>query len=143
MGSRSQYGPAAGAKGGPAPRLAAMDVPDFLRLDKGELHHLLALLRDPLLTHVYFVLVANSVFKTGEFLGTYARLMDLCTPPAPERGRRRPGPTYKQLRRVVDDLVRFKLARRGEFNESQGQLRLHLQPRSGNKPAPARSAGRV
>lgn len=146
MRARSQYGPAAGAPGGAAPRLAKLHTPQFLRLDQGELQTLLDVLRDPLVTQVFLLMQAFSDFRTGEFLGTYARLMDLCTPPAPERGRRRSGPTYKQLRRAVDDLVAIGLARRGESNESQGQLRVYLPPRDRtvrSKPSPARSQGRV
>lgn len=142
MGARSQYGPAAGAKGGAAPRLAALDVPSYIRLDKAELHCLFAMLRDPLVGHVYLLLCMNSVFATGEFLGSYARLMDLCTPPEPEKGRRRPGPTYKQLRRAVDDLVAIGLAFRGQHNAEQGQLRIFIKPRD-TRAAPKKSAGRV
>lgn len=142
----TRHGPAAGAPGGAQPRLAKLHTPDYLRLDKGELHTLLDMLRDPLVTHVFALLQAFSDFKTGEFLGTYARLMDLCTPPAPERGKRRAGPTYKQLRRVVDDLVAIGMAARGETNETQGQLRLYLAPRASggqSKLSSARSKGRV
>lgn len=142
----TKHGPAAGSPGGAAPRLAKLHVPQYLRLDQGELQTTLDVLRDPLVTHVFLLMQAFSDFKTGEFHGTYARLMDLCTPPAPERGRRRPAPSYKQLRRAVDDLVAIGMARRGETNESQGQLRVYLAPRDRNAKStatPTRSQGRV
>lgn len=143
---RAKHGPAAGSPGGAAPRLAKLHTPQFLRFDQGELQTLLDVLRDPLVTHVFALMQAFSDFRTGEFLGSYARLMDLCTPPAPERGRRRPAPTYRQLRRAVDDLVAIGLARRGESNESQGQLRVYLPPRdrsAQSKVTPTRLTGRV
>lgn len=142
----TRHGPAAGAPGGAPPRLAKLHTPEYLRLDKGELSTVLDMLRDPLVSHVFLLLQAFSDFSTGEFLGTYARLMDLCTPPEPERGKRREGPSYKQLRRAVDDLVAVGMAARGETNETQGQLRLYLAPRASNgksKLSSARSKGRV
>lgn len=109
---------------------ATFFVPEFLRLEKYELGSLLHVLRDPLATHVFLLLQAHSDFKTGEFLGGYHRLMELCTPPQPERGPRRPGPSYWQLRRVIDDLIKLALAKRDETqNALQGQLRLQLTPR--------------
>lgn len=129
MGARSQYGPAAGAKGGAKPRLAALRVPSFIRLDAGELAALYDVFRDPLVSHVFTLLAIGADFTSGELLTTYARLMDLCTPPRPQNGPRRPGPSYKQLRRAIDDLVATGLVVRGDFNESQGQLRLYITPR--------------
>ena len=109
---------------------ATLFVPEFLRLEKYELQSLLHVLRDPLATHVFLLLQAHSDFKSGEFLGGYHRLMELCTPPQPERGRRRPGPSYQQLRRVIDDLIALALAKRdASANALQGQLRLQLTPR--------------
>lgn len=132
--------PAAGAKGGPAPLPAGLQVPAFLRLEGDELHAVLNVLRDPLVGHLYLLLLVQMRFTNGEFLASYARLMKLCTPPQPERGRRRPGPTYKQLRRAVDDLEAAGLVRRAEGNEAQGQLRLYLTPRkNAQKPALAYS----
>lgn len=116
---------------------ATLFVPEFLRLEQREINTLLHVLRDPLTTHVFLLLQAHSDFKTGEFLGGYHRLMELCTPPIPERGQRRPGPSYWQLRRVVDDLIKFALAARDATqNALQGQLRLQLTPRE-RKAAPA------
>ncbi|HNJ44833.1 MAG TPA: hypothetical protein PLA33_01765 [Ottowia sp.] len=127
--ARSQYGPAAGAPGGAEPRLAALHTPQFLRLEAVELVILLNVLRDPLAVHLYLLLLAQMRYTEGHFLGTYARLMDLMTPPAPERGRRRGGPTYKRVRDALADLVEAGLVRRDERNESQGQLRLWLAAR--------------
>lgn len=127
---------------------ATLLVPKFLRFERNELQSLYHVLRDPLVTHVYGLLMLHTDFKTGEFLGGYKRLMELCTPPQPERGRRRPGPSYWQLRRVVEDLLthlsqhygedgqptlRAPLARRdARANAAQGQLRIHLIPREKN-----------
>lgn len=69
----------------------------------------------------------HSVFETGEFLGSYAGLMELCTPPQPERGKRRPGPSMKVLRRSIDDLVAHGVLERGLKNLEQGQLRLFVK----------------
>lgn len=109
---------------------ATLLVPEFIRLVKGELHSLLHVLRDPLSTQIYLLLLAHTDFTSGEFLGGYHRLMELCTPPIPERGRRRPGPSYWQVRRVVDDLIKQGLVwRNAASNEAQGQLRLKIVPR--------------
>jgi hypothetical protein len=109
---------------------ATLFVPDFIRLERNELGQLLHVLRDPLTTHVYMLLLVHTDFKTGEFLGGYHRLMELCTPPQPERGRRRAGPSMWQLRRVIDDLVSAVLVwRNARQNAAQGQLRLKVIPR--------------
>jgi len=116
---------------------AALRVPEFLRLEQGELESLLHVLRDPLATQIYMLLLAHADFKTGEFLGGYHRLMELCTPPIPERGRRRPGPSYWQVRRVVDDLIKVHhVWRNAASNEAQGQLRLKVTPRDKNSATP-------
>lgn len=127
--ARSQFGPAAGASGGAAPRLAALRLPGFMRLEGTELVTLLHVLRDPLAVHLYLLLLVQMQYAEGHFLGTYARLMDLMTPPTPDRGRRRPGPTYKQLRNALDALVSCGMVRRDDQNETQGQLRLWLATR--------------
>lgn len=116
--------PAAGASGGRAPLPATYFVPRFLHIDSPELDVLFHQLRDPLCTQLYMLILGHSVFDTGEFLGGYARLMDLCTPPQPERGKRRPSPSMKVMRRSIDDLVRFGLLQRGAKNQEQGELRL-------------------
>lgn len=137
---RQRNAPAAGASGGRAPLLAHLETPAFMRLDGAELVTLLQVLRDPLAVHLYLLLLVQMRFTEGEFLSSYARLMELMTPPTPERGRRRVGPTYKQLRRALDDLVATGLVNRGSDNQSQGQLRLHLQPRkTPTKPSNAKT----
>lgn len=134
--TRSQYGPAAGTPRGAAPRLAGMRAPDFIRLDQLELQTLLHVLRDSTALHLFVLLVAHADFTTGELLSTYARFMDLMTPPQPERGPRLKGPTYAQLRRAVDLLEAHGLVRRGEGNQAQGQLRLYVDPRDKRKATP-------
>lgn len=131
---------AAGTKHGPSPLPATLHAPDFLRLTRDELQSLLNKLRDPIALHTYMLLLTQMVYTEGEFLGGYARLMELMTPPAPERGKRREGPTYKQVRRAVDDLIAVGLVTRGDKNEEQGQLRLFMAPRGKPKAAPVRAA---
>lgn len=116
---------------------AKLFVPEFLRLEHSEIARVLDQLRDPLATHVFMLLLCETDFKTGEYNGGYHRLMELSTPPQPERGKRRPGPSYWQLRRVVDDLIAIALAQRdARQNALQGQLRLKLTPRE-RKAMPA------
>ena len=136
MGLRSQYGPAAGASGGREPLETTLYVPDFLRLDRAELFTLLQQIREPLVSHVFLLVLANCVFETGEFLGSYARLISLSTPEREGPGRKVIRPTMKQMRRAVDVLVDMHLLRRGLKNEEQGQLRLRATPRKeARKPA--------
>jgi hypothetical protein len=118
--------PAAGASGGPAPLPATYFVPEFIRLDRYELDAIYHRLRDPLAGHLYLLIAGHCVFSTGEFLGNYARLMELCTPPQPERGPRRKGPSLEMVRRALRDLEAVGLVTRGEDNQAQGQLRLWL-----------------
>lgn len=127
--------PAAGASGGRAPYPAAIHVPDFMRLEGHELVSLLQVLRDPLAVHLYLLLLTQMQYTSGEFLSSYARLMELMTPPTPERGRRRSGPSYKQVRTALQALVSVDLVRRGRDNEAQGQLRLRLASRARPKAA--------
>lgn len=101
-----------------------------MRLEGTELVTLLQVLRDPLAVHLYLLLLVQMKFTEGHFLSTYARLMELMTPPTPERGRRRCGPSYKQVRLALDALVSVDLVRRGSDNESQGQLRLRMAART-------------
>ena len=122
---------------------ATLYVPEFLRLERYEIGTLLNVLRDPLTTHAYLLMLAHADFETGEFLGGYHRLQELCTPPQPERGARMAGPTYKQLRRVVDDLIALALVTRDAMqNALQGQLRLHLAARK-KKSTSEQLGGRV
>ena len=121
--------PAAGASGGRAPYPAAIHTPDFMRLEGAELVTLLQVLRDPLAVHLFLLLLVQMQYTSGEFLSSYARLIELMTPPTPERGRRRSGPTYKQVRNALAALISVDLVRRGSDNEAQGQLRLKLAAR--------------
>lgn len=101
-----------------------------MRLEGTELVTLLQVLRDPLAVHLYLLLLVQMQFTEGHFLSTYARLMELMTPPRPERGMRRLGPSYKQVRNALAALVSVGLVRRGNDNEAQGQLRLWLASRA-------------
>lgn len=127
------YRPAAGASGGPAPLPTDFHAPEFLRLDRAELVTLLQRIRDPLAVHVYLLVLGYGVFETGEFLGSYARLQELCRPPQPPRGQWRRGPSMKALRNAVTRLVDAHLLVRGSTNEAQGQLRLRAYPRKTKK----------
>lgn len=140
----SKNPPAAGASGGRAPLPATYFPARYLHTDQAELAALFNQLRDPLCTHLYLLIEGHSVFDTGEFLGSYAALMELCTPPQPERGRRRPGPTMRVLRRAVDDLVAMGMLERGKTNQEHGQLRLFITklPKQ-NSATPIRKEGRV
>lgn len=122
--------PAAGASGGRDPLPAAIHLPDFMRLEGLELVTLLHVLRDPLAVHLYLLLLTQMQYTSGIFLSSYARLMELMTPPKPERGRRMAGPTYKQVRRALDSLIACKLVQRSSKNMEQGQLRLRLASRA-------------
>ncbi len=122
---------------------AGVFLPDFLRLEKRELHSLLNTLRDPLTVHLYLVLLAHADFERGDLLTNYARLRVLMTPPQPERGKRLPAPTLKQVRRAVDWLIAVNLVKRdAEENAAQGLLKLRVRPRA-KKPASKSKAGRV
>lgn len=131
---------AAGTTKGPAPLPATLHAPDFLRLEKTELQALLNKLRSPLALHTYMLLLTQMRYTDGEFLGGYARLIELMTPPAPERGKRMPAPSMWDVRKAVADLIALGLVTRGEKNEEQGQLRLFMAPRGKPKAAPIRPA---
>jgi hypothetical protein len=130
---------ASGTSKGPAPLPATLHAPAFLRLQHDELQTLLNKLRSPLALHTYLLLLTQMRYTDGEFLGGYARLMELMTPPAPERGRRREGPTYKQVRTAVADLITVGLVTRGEHNEAQGELRLFMTPRGNDNQRPTKA----
>jgi len=129
--------PAAGSSGGRDPLPAGIHLPDFMRLEQHELVTLLHVLRDPLAAHLYLLLLTQMQYTSGIFLSSYARLMELMTPPKPERGRRLPGPTYKQVRRALQSLVDCKLVQRSAKNAEQGQLRLRLASRAKPKKTQA------
>ena len=96
-------------------------------MEAPELNLFFNVLRDPLCFQLYMLIRSHSVFETGEFLGSYAGLIELCTPPQPERGKRRPGPSMKVMRRSIDDLVRHGTMERGCKNLEQGRLRLFVK----------------
>lgn len=125
--SRAKFGPAAGTPQGPEPLPATFFPPQFARLNDEELRTLLHAERDSNLLHVYLLLRTGCDFTSGHMLTTYARLIELMTPPQPERGRRREGPTYKQLRTALDTLEAHDMIRRDlGSNAAQGQLRLYV-----------------
>lgn len=110
-------------------RIAGLRTPDFLWLNMQELNVLYNVLRHPLAAALYMLIVIHSDFSSGECLSNYARLIELLTPPAPERGNRMRAPTLSQVRRALDDLIACGLVRRGLKNLEQGQLRLKVTPR--------------
>lgn len=122
---------------------ATLFIPTFLTQDKRELHQLLNVLRDPLCTHLYGVLLAHSDFDRGTVSTSYAALRVYTTPPAPERGKRLPAPTLKQVRRAIDWLIEAGLVKRdAEENAAQGILKLRVRPRT-KKRASKTKEGRV
>ncbi|MDZ7939277.1 MAG: hypothetical protein U5M53_13785 [Rhodoferax sp.] len=97
-----------------------------------ELNVLFHKLRNGLYTQVFCLLVIHSDFKTGEVLTNYARLADLCSPPAREKGGRGKGPTERQIRYAVEQLIEQKIVKRNaQKNEAQGMLRLYVRKRTG------------
>jgi hypothetical protein len=99
--------------------------PDSLRLERDELRRLFTEC-DALPTHVYIVLLVLAG-ASGQVDTTYAALIARCTPPQPERGPRRPGPSHDRMRRAVDQLERAGLVERDRgANASQGRLRLRI-----------------
>lgn len=107
-------------------------TPDFMVLHKVEMKVLFNDLRNGLYTQLLLLLVIHSDFKTGEVLTNYARLADLCSPPKREKGGRGKGPTERQIRYAIEQLVAAKLVtRNAEKNESQGMLRLFVMARQG------------
>lgn len=120
---------------------ATIFAPEFLRLQRHELAALLNVLRSPLATQIYLILVSQADFKTGWALVSYARLIELCTAPQPERGRRPAGPSLIQTRRAVDALIAAGIVKRNaEKNAHQGMLHLQIRPRTKPvraKPRPA------
>lgn len=126
--ARSHYGPAAGASGGAPVRDAEIWLPEFLRFDRAEMVPVIGTGCRTTIA-LYWLVVAHSDFSSGEFLGGYARLIALLTPPAPRRGPRPAGPTMWEVRKAVDNLVKLHVLRRGTTNAEQGQLRLFCHPR--------------
>lgn len=128
------------------PLPATIFTPDFVSLDGVELRPLLNQLRDPLCIHLFFLLVTQADFKTGQLLTNYARLIELCTPPQPERGRRMAGPTLKEVRRALDWLEGCNLVKRDKAeNAAQGLLKLTIRSRTKliQKRSSVRKEGRV
>lgn len=113
------------------PYAATIFAPEFLRLQDIELNPLLNVLRNPLATQIYLILLAQADFKTGWALVSYARLMELCRPPQPERGQWAKGPSLKQVRNAVDQLISVRIVKRNaEKNAAQGMLHLQVRPRT-------------
>lgn len=124
------------------PLPATLFAPEFIRFDQVELQQLLNKLRDPITVHLYFLICTQCSFKTGELITNYPRLIELCTPPAPERGRRIAGPSLEQLRRAIRWLVEARLVvRDATANEAQGTLRLRVRPRDAKPRTKAKTTG--
>lgn len=112
------------------PLPAGIFLPEFIALQKGEMKILFNDLRSMLYTKIYMLLVIHSDFATGEVLTNYARLEELCTPPRREKGGRGKGPTERQIRYAVEQLILYGLVKRNaEKNEAQGMLRLFVRKR--------------
>lgn len=112
------------------PLPATLHAPEFLRFEHVELQALLNKLRDPLATQLFLLIVTQADFATGELQTNYARLIELCTPPQPERGKRMPAPSLWQVRRALDWLIEARLVKRDAArNEAQGTLRLYVRRR--------------
>jgi hypothetical protein len=125
---RSQYGPAAGTKGGAAIKLSLLNPPEVLVTRRDELMALRRL-SDYAVRGLYDALCELSDFETGEVFrdACYQELMAFGTPPRPERGRPRRGPTYDEMRRMLADLESVGLVKRSSaFNEAQGRLLMVL-----------------
>lgn len=91
---------------------------------------LLNVLRNPLATHLFFMLVSESAFDSGKVYTNYARLQMLCTDPTPERGRKRAPATLKQVRNALDALQEYNLIKRNlAHNQAQGTLEISLRKR--------------
>ncbi len=106
-------------------------VPAFAVLHKHELKVLFNDLRWDRAAQVFVLLVLHSDFTTGAIPPTsYARLIDLCTPPTREKGGRAKGPTLKQMRYVIEQLIACGLVKRNASkNAAQGELRLFVRKR--------------
>lgn len=117
-------------------------APEYIRFDQVELSKLLNQLRDPLCIALYFLIVTQANFTTGELVTNYPRLIELCTPPAPERGRRLPAPSLEQVRRAMRWLENARLlVRDKDGNEAQGILRLRVRRRDAVARLKAKATG--
>jgi hypothetical protein len=144
--TRSQYGPAAGAKGGatvlPMPRQYA---PEFLTFTHAELEALWNKAGNGLAERLYPRLAGRAAFKgprkgwvesaTGHPL-TYAHLQAVLRPPKPEKGQWPLGPSLKQIRTALDALEAAGLiVRDRNRNQAQGLLQLFLPHRADGSAA--------
>jgi hypothetical protein len=130
--SRSQYGPAAGTRQGATPKLSLINPPDVLALRRDEMEALRKL-SDYTTRGFYEALCEIADFETGEVHrdANYAELIAFGTPPRPQQGPRRAGPTYEQIRRMLRDLEAVGLVKRhSEFNAAQGRLLMMLPLRA-------------
>lgn len=107
---------------------ATVNLPDFLLLHQREMR---AALNTGCRTcmALMWIIALHSDFKTGWFLGSYARLQALMTPPRPERGPQPEGPSLKEVRTAVDKLIQAEVLWRDPSNLHNKQLRLRIWPR--------------
>ncbi len=107
---------------------ATINLPDFLLLHRREM---LAALNTGCRTcmSLSWLIAVHSDFKTGWFLGSYARLQALMTPPKPERGPQPLGPSLKEVRTAIDKLIAAGVLWRDATNLHNKQLRLRIWPR--------------
>lgn len=144
--TRSQYGPAAGAKGGAAPiDTPRQFAPEFLTLSHVELDALWNKAGNALAERLYVRLAGRAVFKgprkgrvesaAGNPL-TYAHLVAVLRGPRPQKGQWPLGPTLKQIRTALDALEAAGLVHRDRTdNQAQGLLRLFLPHRADGSAA--------
>lgn len=128
----SQYGPAAGTRQGKTPDLSLLNPPEVLVLRRDELLQLRKL-SDYTTRGFYEALCELSDFETGEVYrdASIAALQAFGTPPRPQQGPRRAGPSYEQIRRMLRELEALGLVRRDPaFNAAQGRLLMVLPYRA-------------
>jgi hypothetical protein len=131
-----------GTKADPDPfKEATIKAPRYLRQEQWELDAILNKCRSPLATRIFLLVLAGADFRSGELTTFYKRLVALCTEPKPERGPRKPPPSYWEVRQAVDQLGELGLLVRdtGE-NAALQQLRVAVQPRSSGSVKKARPA---
>lgn len=110
------------------PKPSGVRAPRFITLNQRELVTLLQVDRSAPTVQIYLLLLCISDFKTGEILTSYDYLVEMCQPPMREKGGRRGGLSYDQIRRIVARLIEYGLVKRNAHaNEAQGMLRLRVR----------------
>lgn len=107
---------------------ATVHVPDFLLLHGREMQAAINTGCRTCMALVWLIAV-HSDFKTGWFLGSYARFQALMTPPKPERGPHPLGPSLQEIRAAIGKLIAAGVLWRDASNLHNKQLKLRLWPR--------------